>query len=56
MECSRAALRRGRGHSCSRLATVGLGLLVFAVRSLGAEVFPERICEKLPEVDPRSST
>jgi hypothetical protein len=31
---------------------VGLGLLVFAVRSLGAEVFPERMCKKLPEVDP----
>ena len=27
-------------------------MLVLAVRSLGAEVFPERMCEKLPEVDP----
>ena len=27
-------------------------MLVFAVRSLGAEVFPERMCEQLPEVDP----
>ena len=35
-----------------RLVTVGLGLLVFAVHSLGAEVFPERMCEKLPQVDP----
>jgi hypothetical protein len=35
-----------------RLVAVGLGLLVFAVRALGAEVFPERMCEKLPEVDP----
>lgn len=52
MECSRAALRGGRGHSWSHLATVGLGLLVFAVRSAGAEVFPERMCEKLPEVGP----
>jgi hypothetical protein len=36
-----------------RLVTVGLGLLVFvAVPSRGAEVFPERMCEKLPQVDP----
>ena len=35
-----------------RLAMAGLGVLVFAVRSLGADVFPERMCEKLPEVDP----
>ena len=27
-------------------------MLVFAVRALGAEVFPERMCEKLPEVSP----
>jgi hypothetical protein len=27
-------------------------LLVFAVRAFGMEVFPERMCEKLPEVDP----
>ena len=35
-----------------RLVVLSLGVLVFAVRSLGAEVFPERMCEKLPEVDP----
>lgn len=50
MERSRAALRRGRSRWCSRPGPVGLGLLVLAVRSLGAEVFPERMCEKLPEV------
>ncbi len=36
----------------SRVGMVGLGLLVFAARCFGAEVFPERMCEKLSEVDP----
>jgi hypothetical protein len=34
-----------------RLVTVGV-LLVLVARSAGAEVFPKRMCEKLPEVDP----
>src|SRR6185369_406527 len=34
-----------------RLVMVGLGLVVL-VRSVGAQVFPERMCERLPEVDP----
>ncbi|HSP97282.1 MAG TPA: hypothetical protein VL049_08570, partial [Candidatus Dormibacteraeota bacterium] len=52
MECSRAALRTGSDRSRSRLGAVGLGLLVCAVRCFGAEVFPERMCENLPEVNP----
>jgi hypothetical protein len=29
-----------------------LGVLVLTARCFGADVFPERMCEKLPEVDP----
>ncbi len=39
-----------------RLATVSLGLLLLVPRVLGAEVFPERMCAKLPEVSPDVKT
>ena len=35
---------------------MSLGLLLFAVRVVGAEVFPERMCAQLPEVDPDVKT
>ena len=39
-----------------RLVAVSLGMVLFAVRVLGAEVFPERMCAQLPEVDPDVKT